>query len=88
MTSCAEEARLYIFNYVRDFFRASSITLDFFFNFKKRDNIDSQSFQNLVWKLRLYHGTKKHKHVEHQLDTSNYADYVYRIGNRKFTFKK
>ena len=87
MMSCSDEARLYIFNYVRDFLRISTTTLDFFFNFKKVHDIDQEAFQAIIWKLRLYHGSKKGRFVEHQLDTTNYANYVYTIDGRKFTFK-
>ena len=88
MTSCSEQARLYILNYVRDFFRVNSATLEFFFNFKKQHDIDSEKLQSIVWNLRVYHGTKKGRHVEHLLDTTNYADYIYTINNRKYTFNR
>ena len=88
MTSCSEQARLYILNNVRDFFRVNSATLEFFFNFKKQHDIDSEKLQSIVWNLTVYHGTKKGRHVEHLLDTTNYADYVYTINNRKYTFKR
>ena len=88
MTSCSEQARLYILNYVRDFFGASSFTSKFFFNFAKRFDIDAQNLHDIVWALNVHHGTKKGKHVEHQLHTANYSDYIYRIANRKFTCRR
>ena len=87
LTSCSEQARLYILNYVRDFFRVSSISLDFFFNFQKPFDIDAEKLQSIIWNLRLYHSSKKGRHVEHQLDITNYADYVYTIDGKTFTFK-
>ena len=85
MTSCSKEARLYILNYVRDFFSVNSITLKFFFNFEKQCDIDSEKLQNIIWDLNLYHGTKKGRQVERLIETTNYA---YTIGNRKFIFRR
>ena len=85
MTSCSQEARLYILNYVRDFFSVNSITLKFFFNFEKQCDVDSEKLQNIIWDLNLYHGTKKGRQVEHLIETTNYA---YTIGNRKFIFRR
>ena len=52
MTSCSDEARLYIFNYVRDFLRTSATTLDFFFNFKKVHDIDQEAFQAINMEVK------------------------------------
>ena len=52
MTSCSDEARLYIFNYVRDVLRTSATTLDFFFNFKKVHDIDQEAFQAINMEVK------------------------------------
>ena len=88
MTSCSEEARVYILNYVRDFFRVDSNTLIFFFNFEKQFDINTNKLQSLIWNLRLYHESKKGRHVEHLVDTTNYSDYIYKIRNRKHIFRR
>ena len=79
---------IYILNYVRDFFRVNGITLNFFYNFEKQFDIRTDKLQSLIWNLRLYHESKKGRHVEHLLDTTSYSDYVYRIGNRKHIFRR
>ena len=65
MTRASCEARLYIFNFVRDFFATSKITLKFFYNFDGKKEINREDLRDITWNLRLYHGTKKGKIVEH-----------------------
>ena len=83
MTSCSEEARLFIFNFVRDFFATSSITLKFFYNFEGKKEINIEDLRDITWSLRLYHGTKKGRTVEHLSKTMSFT---YTISNRSYIY--
>ena len=83
MNSCSEEARVFIFNYVRDFFSTSSVTLNFFYNFEGKKDINTENLRDITWNLRLHHGTKKGRVVEHMAKTMSYT---YIIASRKFIY--
>ena len=81
MTAASEEARFYIFNFVRDFFATSSTTLKFFYKFEGKKEINIEDLTNITWNLRLYHGTKKGRIVEHLAKTMSFT---YTIANRRY----
>ena len=83
MTSCSEEARLFIFNFVRDFFAASSITFKFFYNFESKKEMNIEDLRDITWSLRLYHGTKKGRIVEHLSETMSFT---YTISNWRYIY--
>ena len=83
MAGASCEARLYIFNFVRDFFATSSITLKFFYDFEGKKEINVEDLRDITWNLRLYHGTKKGKIVEHLSKTMSFT---YTIANRRYIY--
>ena len=64
MQGASQEARLYILNFVRDFFAISNITLKFFYGFSSKTEISIENIHEITWDLRKFHGTKKGKAVE------------------------
>ena len=64
MQGASEQARLYILNFVRDFFAISNITLKYFYGFTGKTEISIENLHEITWDLRKFHSTKKGKVVE------------------------
>ena len=57
MKAANDKARTYIYNFVLDFFNLSSETLERFYKIKlKREK--TENINEIVWKLKMFHGTK------------------------------
>ena len=64
MQGASQEARLYILNFVRDFFTISNIMLKFFYGFSSKTEISIENIHEITWDFRKFHSTKKGKVVE------------------------
>ena len=61
MQGASNKARLYIMNFVRDFFCASDITLKYFYGFKDKTNISIEDIHCITWDLKKNTVCKKGK---------------------------
>ena len=57
MKAANDNTKSYIYNFVLGFFNPSSETLEYFYNIKmKREK--TENINQIVWKLKMFHGTK------------------------------
>ena len=57
MKAANDKTKSYIYNFFLDFFNLSSETLEYFCNIKiKREK--TENINGIVWKLKMFHGTK------------------------------
>ena len=87
MCAANEEARTYIFNYVRDFFTLSDETFMFFFNFNNNNKIGLDDMHCLAWDLKKYRGSKKGTTVENLTKTMSFIIKVNRNSRRSIKYK-
>ena len=87
MQAANVEARLYILNFVRDFFTVSDITLKFFFNFSSKYELNIDHLNSIIWDLKKFHGTKKGKVVESLSKTMCYIANINRRSKRILKYK-
>ena len=79
MKAASQKSRVYIFNFVRNFFATSNITLEFFYGFNEKREINIDDLNEFTWRLRMYHGTK-YSMVE---SLSKTMSFTYTIRNRR-----
>ena len=84
MQGASNEARLYIMNFVRDFFCTSDITLKYFYGFKDKTNISIEDIHCITWDLKKKHGMQKGKIIE---PLSKRMSFIYTINKRKYTYQ-
>ena len=82
MQGASQEARLYIMNFVRDFFAVSDITLKYFYGFSSKTNISIEDMHEITWDLRKKHGIQKGKIIE---PLSKTMSFIYKINKRRYT---
>ena len=69
----------FIYNFVTDFFSLSNESLKFFYNTKKESN--ETDITDIIWKLKMYHGTK------YQVTTlAKTMKFTYTIRKRRFMY--
>ena len=57
MKAANDKIKSYIYNFVLHFFNLSSQTLEYFYNIKmKREK--TENINEIVWKLKMFHGSK------------------------------
>ena len=61
MQGANEEARLYILNFVRDFFAISNITLKFFHDFNGNTEISIENLHEITWDFQNFMAQEKGK---------------------------
>ena len=84
MQSARNETKLYIMNFIRDFFSVSDITLEYFYGFKDKTDIRVEDIHEITWDLRKKHGMQKGKIIE---SLSKMMSFIYTINKRKYTYK-
>ena len=76
-----EETRMYIYNFVKDFFSLSKESLKFFYGINKTNETEEVDLIDFTWKLTMYHGDK------YKVDTlSKTMKFTYTIRKKRFTY--
>ena len=80
------QARLYILNFVRDFFSINNATLKYFYNFSGKSEISIEDLHEITWDLIKKHGVQKGQVVE---PLSKTMSFIVKINKSKrgFTYK-
>ena len=74
-----DKTKNFIYNFVTDFFSLSNESLKFFYNTKKESN--ETDITDIIWKLKMYHGTK------YQVTTlAKTMKFTYTIRKRRFMY--
>ena len=81
MQAGTEQTKKIIYNFVRDFFCLSNVSLKFFYNVKKTNENDEMDIVDIAWKLRMYQG------IKHQVEPlSKTIKLTYTIRKRRFVY--
>ena len=74
-----DKTKNFIYNFMTDFFSLSNESLKFFYNTKKESN--ETDITDIMWKLKMYHGTK------YQVTSlAKTMKFTYTIRKRRFTY--
>ena len=80
MKAANDKTKSYIYNFVLDFFNLSSETLEYFYNIKmKREK--TGNIHEIVWKLKMFHGTKYQVTI-----LAKTMKFTYTIGKRRYMY--
>ena len=80
MKAANDKTKSHIYNFVLDFFNLSNETLEYFYNIKtKREK--SENINEIVWKMKMFHGTK------YQVTTlAKTMKFTYTIRKRRYMY--